>query len=726
MYKIALIQNDSEMLRYSWADTRPFLNRFDYKTFLYTGENIRELFRNLQEFDALFVSTNACNDRKIYSELKDNKVKIEDFLSNGKGLLITQQMKLSEIDGLKIDFVPDSYTLSCINRVRQKGENVSDGDFVVRQDCKNHVLLRYPKKIIIEKTKNWCLRNDLVEGLYWLYMVPCKAESFLPVLVDPSYGDERYLMLVSRPEAGSRIVITSLALDWQMHYDLLENTLKFVVEGMPFIAVVSKKGETKFDFNYFISNMKLRKIAFANYELDKLDFNKIQPDLHSTIVLDPSWTKKEILGSNLGEMHQNLGSATNIIWFESGEFKDPMVISVGGLRDFDMILRNALSWLYFNYEKGSWGGSFWITMDVMDTLVFFDQPIEQYKREILSFINTKRNKNGSLDNVFGATCGLLRIYDLLLDRSNQSFQETLKWIRDKFESRELYERATGIDTLIQLKLDLSNEAKTTFISEVMQKLPSVQDELTLYRYAKTLVSCGAYDKCHQFIVKLKKLQDDEGKWRNIPTTANIVLMLLRLRNNLGGSTEIIDEMIYRGVVYLKESYSTENLWKNDLAATATALRALGAFERTISFPLHAVMSSVEGSKDTSEKFFALNLASTQNLRLQDEKQAMMKEMDSLKIQLQNEEKAHNRVGRLTVRIASLLLLLIESVVMYVGFLLSNMLPATFFGLLFGSLVSIPPLIIAEILRRHGLLARSKYLQEIINLLRRERPKQDKE
>ena len=95
MYKLALLQNDSEMLRYSWANLQPFLEESfeQYTTITFTRENIDKLFLSILDFDAIIIATNACNDKKILESLTNHKDKINTFLKCNKGLLIIHQMR---------------------------------------------------------------------------------------------------------------------------------------------------------------------------------------------------------------------------------------------------------------------------------------------------------------------------------------------------------------------------------------------------------------------------------------------------------------------------------------------------------------------------------------------------------------------------------------------------------------------------------------------------------
>ena len=50
MYRVALIQNQSEMSHYSYADAREFLSKYDeYSIYLYTAENIENLCADIYE-----------------------------------------------------------------------------------------------------------------------------------------------------------------------------------------------------------------------------------------------------------------------------------------------------------------------------------------------------------------------------------------------------------------------------------------------------------------------------------------------------------------------------------------------------------------------------------------------------------------------------------------------------------------------------------------------------
>jgi hypothetical protein len=100
MYKVAVIQNESEMQRTGYANVIAKLrniNRFKekYEFDLYTVVNLRDLFErglnHLCRYDSLIITTNAASDKIAYKILVDNKETIEKFIQKGKGIFIASQ-----------------------------------------------------------------------------------------------------------------------------------------------------------------------------------------------------------------------------------------------------------------------------------------------------------------------------------------------------------------------------------------------------------------------------------------------------------------------------------------------------------------------------------------------------------------------------------------------------------------------------------------------------------
>jgi hypothetical protein len=100
MYTIALIQNQSEMSHYGYADARPMLEDFGYQPILYTAQNIDDLGTDLArlKFDAIVFASNALNDKTIRENVRSNEFKksFECFIKNGKGCLVLHQLRMAQ------------------------------------------------------------------------------------------------------------------------------------------------------------------------------------------------------------------------------------------------------------------------------------------------------------------------------------------------------------------------------------------------------------------------------------------------------------------------------------------------------------------------------------------------------------------------------------------------------------------------------------------------------
>src|SRR5438270_3817372 len=103
MYKVAVIENESELLRSGYANIVPKLRRLvrpeRYTIDSFSVANIESLFETgvnaLEVYDSLFITTNATSDRVVLGVLRKHLQRIAAFLDSGKGLFVSSQKKLS-------------------------------------------------------------------------------------------------------------------------------------------------------------------------------------------------------------------------------------------------------------------------------------------------------------------------------------------------------------------------------------------------------------------------------------------------------------------------------------------------------------------------------------------------------------------------------------------------------------------------------------------------------
>ena len=151
MYIVALIQNQSEMAHYGYADARPLLNELGYKTVLYTADNIDDFLHDLsrKKFDAAIFASNALNDKTIRNTTNTESFcrVFEDSLADGLGLLCLHQLKLAQTTNSHLSFLP--LPLNQIKPVvRPSDEKSAEGSIDFIRSSDNHITLLYPNRIV--------------------------------------------------------------------------------------------------------------------------------------------------------------------------------------------------------------------------------------------------------------------------------------------------------------------------------------------------------------------------------------------------------------------------------------------------------------------------------------------------------------------------------------------------------------------------------------------------
>ncbi len=85
-----------------------------------------------------------------------------------------------------------------------------------------------------------CRENDFKAHVYRAVLAPKNEAAYEAVLEDRSYGGSRRLMLANRSSLyGERVVVSTIAVDWEGHWRLLENIVRYITEGMPRVALIA-------------------------------------------------------------------------------------------------------------------------------------------------------------------------------------------------------------------------------------------------------------------------------------------------------------------------------------------------------------------------------------------------------------------------------------------------------------------------------------------------------
>ena len=612
MFRLALVQNESEMLRYGWADIRPFLSTLEYGFDSFTAENIEDLFIGIRRglYDCIIIATNACNDVNVLDRLIENKELISDFLAEDKGIFLSFQMRLTDRE--RTGFLPDKLDIQMLNRP----EVGVQGELAVEGGTPKHVLLRYPNKIKKETLIFQCLHNEFVKSLYKGYVCPLDPSKYDSLVWDRKYKDRRDLVLSLRQDLVGRIVISTIVFDWQSHKGFLENSIRFVVEGQPFIAVMEKKGaNSSVDFQYLLENLKFNKIPHRVYQVVDFENANFPFDVHKTFIIDPSWSLDEVKSSQLMNIKERSGRGSKIIMFDKGAHGQPIVSQIGGIENVEVMLGNSIAWIESQFNEGRWQNSFWATFDVLDLLVWLKKPVDHYRSQILAKISP-HNIGGSYDEVMGATCALLKIYFWLLGKGSNEYKRTLKWIRQRLSQVSFYERCAALSTLQELSEKIEGRTVADIRHQVIADAQEVKEELRIYRGVQTLFTFNHYNDAKQLAESLFALQEPNGCWVNTSRTGSILFLLLKIQSVSEEPSSLHDQMIYMGINYLKDKYNPiSGSWNNDVPSTAKALKAIVEFEKKVSFPIDELLGTLKRHRENEKHIQAIDLASSTNERL---------------------------------------------------------------------------------------------------------------
>ena len=519
---------------------------------------------------------------------------MEAYLKRGGGLLVSFQMRLANRDFY--GFLPEEYELKGTNRINE-GESPKDGRISRNNENDNHVLLLYPNVVNEDKINEHCLHNDNVEGVYWTYLEPQHIEKY-DVILEDKQNKNRKLLIVSKETLGTRIVVTSLSLDWQMHTELLANVIEYVVRGRPTVGILRKKGVENFEFKYLISSYESSKLSYTEYNLEKLNSEKIAIHIHDILIIDTAWDKREVsdfIAKNRIDIEEG---RYKVITFETSIYPTYSIIS--SYKNSQAIISTVLVWLQsiYNANKPYWQDSFWRTYDVLYAFQYFKIPIKAYGESIGNELK-KHDKNGSYDEVLGATCAMFQIYNWLFnDKNNSNIVRTRQWIQNNLYSKTLFERATAYDILISNGVEINKTKKENLKKAIEKQLLGHNNEFPLYRYCKTLYVCGYLNEALKIVEKLSELQDRrEGKWINLSHTAAILDLLLDLykESNRNNSSEI-EKMILKGIEYIKSHYEEKKKsWHKDASVSAKCIVVLDKFEKFINLPIDLVLADSENS-----------------------------------------------------------------------------------------------------------------------------------
>lgn len=653
MYRIALLQNQSEAFELSYGDVFSWFERaFDeYRWDLYSTEkSMPALFERMdrQYYDAVVFSTNAFNDIYLRKAWADQGQRLMQFLERRKGVLVFQQIKVA---GGQLEMLPGELAMDILNRPTGEEDEFKKGNLAVTHD---HDLLHYPTELNMEDIRKASLRNVRIEYLYWSYLAPEHPEAWHEVLSDDSYSDARRpLLLVSGPQTAGRVVITSLVLDWQRQLSPLRNILTYVVEGTHSIAVIRRAGRTTYDFEYLLHNLRIAKHAFREYSMGKLDFKALHPQIHDVVVLDPEWHPKEITKDQLEIFRSCMKEETRLIYFDVDSFGEPAVTAIGGILPFLTRYQQSIAYLKdaFDRSTGRWDGSYFSTVHVLDTLRKFGEPLDEYEEPFLENI-APHDYDGSYDRQFATTCALLEVYHLFLGNEDPRFKRTQAWLQKEIETNKKVESDLARAFLAMKECDVPVPLES--VKEVARTVTpeSINSDEEIFRFISLFLAYGLIEEAVPWTSRLVDNQREDGSWgheekNRLFLTALTVDLLMAVGEAIASRGETLaglDESILEAVIHLK-SLDLVSLPSKDKASTiAAVLQGIRHFESKITFPIDEFLEEQGIVAEEFRVFRTFDTANNLISKLQADKVQIAGDLRKTVQELIESRKTANRIG----------------------------------------------------------------------------------
>ncbi len=663
MYKIGIVINENEVSHSKYADTLGIIKSAleecnqngskgnSYHFVVFDKFNIQKLFEageiHIMSFDGLVIATNALSyNEKIYNAFLKNKQSVEEFIDSNKGIFISSQKKLSN-GGLSkkefksVGFLPELFDYYVFDRPEKFS---SEGEVSVATENK---IVSYPYKISDSIIKDRCENNQFMDHKYRSIIIPKHVNSYETLLCDKTsmsvsheelgyIGGDRKVLLSSH--YNKRVVISTMALDWANHAEILCNILTFITEDKPRTIFVKRENERakntiidSYIIRANIANLPYRVIP----EIELTQWAKAHGD---TFIFSPNWQSAEIENIYASMLVKQSEYFTIYHIYKTNiESKNSHTLSkYSNFSSIDVMKDVVTENILGNYLYTSWNKSVWTYSYIFSLVSFFDIDIPIIVDKVYQELKThftkkeeatgKTELTGSYDNVFNATCKMLEILscfekkysEITLHNSSYQLKEVIqqadKWIITKIETSLVFDQDICYSLLYLIKSNkydslkdttkakatqLLSQLLTSIIEEILSMRIENRSSVDLCRVHQTLCLLATrkvfpQEKTITYLDKiesiLKERQDIYGNWKNISETSEITAMLLETyeaRSNINIPVSTINILITKGVeVLYSEFNSRTNMWGDDLGTTAKAMYAIGMYDRVFNFAIN--------------------------------------------------------------------------------------------------------------------------------------------
>ncbi|GAA1281895.1 hypothetical protein Psi02_38070 [Planotetraspora silvatica] len=611
MYRVALVQNQSEMAHYGYADARQMVGDRGYRVELYTGDNISTLSRRMRDddLDCVALASNALNDRTIMDELctPEWAAELGRFLERDRGLLSFHQLGLAMRKGPTMRLLPDP--LAAIRPVvRPATEPLVAGDPRLPRDAP-HVALLYPNPVDAELVAERCMSLHNPRGLYWHYWDDVDLTDWDVLLSDalPQAGP-RPLVVSTKESSRGRVVLSALPLDWQKQHELAANLFIYAVEGRHNTAVLAHRSREPVGFSYLLAGMRDRRLGFRVYDMEAEQdalIDHLTNGIHTSLVIEPAVDHRlpvpleRAVASSVGAGELRVFTFAEPRYGHSIRPLSVVSPELSPLR----LLRSVEFQIHADMEGGYVDDSLWGHVETLQTLNELPECTGDFTKAMAEswVIVANHDRAGSYDEVFGASVALwwMRARCLGLDDSRTA--ETQRWLRRTILVCPDRDRAMAYVTFAGLR-PLERE-ETEDLRGIVNRLKmgdaDKPSEADLVVYLRAAVLADLMEIVPRIVDVLADCQDADSRWVDPITTATIVSALLDVHPLLrglegaGSTVARIEEVCLRAVVYILDELGRASghayPWGGKASVSVRCLQAWIKFDSLVDIPVHTVV-----------------------------------------------------------------------------------------------------------------------------------------
>ena len=614
MFRICLIQNRNEMLHYDFADNRKLLDEMGFEYKLYTSNNISSLVPDIEsnDFDTIVISTNALSDNFIKNVIYSDEFRLvlESHLDKHRGLLVFSQLKMSEEIEI-YNFIPEKFgTVTPIKR----NDDSNLGELFVEPFYESNSLFIFPNEIDIKRIDYNSKVSKNIEGLYWHYHQVDQRSLWESLVIDKNNNNS--LLIKSKT---ANIFCCSIMLDWQKHHELFFNMIISSVANEEYIGIIATDAEEDISFKYLLKALELNKIYFKTYLLDKHKSvlkKNINNNVHSYIILSPKVSYGD-LPHDMCEMCDSID--LKIIDMKGREVANNFSLYGSSnsmskyIQDIEYFIQKELH----ENHKGYIENSFWKTIEVVQVLFRLQKDFsKRYNRrslkKTLEYVKSK-DKNGSYDETFGATCAKLWLITNCQGCEDNQLSETKSWIFQKINNVSSFDFITGCIYLKMCGFELNEFLTEKLQSEIDFILGDSPNEISLLN---VIIVADLYKLEAVLEDSINQILDRSRDyiWIDYSTSATITLGLMNVYNN--GYKDILSKQLwdrFEKHIFASTHLLRKNIFytfgsKNnfDIVTIAKSIAVCTLFEDIIDFPTDEILSLVKSS------FFSLRQSSINN------------------------------------------------------------------------------------------------------------------